>query len=60
VKGLSAIWLTRALCLGVLTGLGGSLLGWGVQHHHRLIAVDGALVGVLAAVVMFLNWKLND
>lgn len=50
----------RAISLGVITGLAGSVLAWGVQHHARTLVVDACLIFALVVVVMLLSWSLND
>lgn len=49
----------RALSLGLLMAVAGSLIGWGAQHHAWTVVIDGAAVALLSVAVMLLNWKLG-
>lgn len=49
----------RAVCLTMLTGCGGSLLGWGAQHHQRQVEFLGGAVAVLSLAAMWLTLKVE-
>lgn len=59
-RNIRLIWGLRSVCLALIMGVSGSLIGWGFQHHQKVIVVDALTLAVLTVAVMLLNWKLGD
>lgn len=57
---LRVLWTVRALALGLTAGCGGSVAGWGIQHHVTQMVVTGAITTILSFTVMLLNWRVDN